>query len=595
MENWFNQVVKLLTPQFAANGGPIVLVQVENELSARGPNGSQYINWCGEMAEKALSAVPVPIIMCNGDSAPNTINSCNGNECTGFIEKNGQSGKILISQPALWTEDEGGFQVWGESPSKIISYFWGRNTSDVAYTALQWVARGGSHFNYYMYYGGNNFGRTAGSGITTMYASDVPICPDTFPHEPKFSHLGLLHSVIKTYGNIIASTPAQLGHSESLQWFDNTTGKWENGTQQLAWMYKSAQGSVIFIENQNKDYVLTRYNNNQYDMPGLSISVVDGTTLKVVFNSATIKPPTYRRVDQPFPTNTPFAWKIWKEPLDPADTAKFPSTIANNPIEQTAITIDKTQYLWYETTVSLSSAQSVGITIATQSSDVLLVFVDGVLKGTADDHTHSGFAITQKISLGQLSAGNHVLQILSENIGYDNGMGSGSTQKTKGITGKVLLGTQDITNLRWINRPSLAGEVLQVFTDAGSKNITWSSDLSKAGPVTWYRAEITISRALAANEGLLLDANGLGRGHAYFNGLDLGRYWTILMNDGSGNPTQRYYHIPSDLVVVGTNVLTLSEIEGASDSSKSRLILRSWVPVSADRINLQDIEVSCPL
>jgi len=67
------------------------------------------------------------------------------------------------------------------------------------------------------------------------------------------------------------------------------------------------------------------------------------------------------------------------------------------------------------------------------------------------------------------------------------------------------------------------------------------------------------------------------------------------MNDGSGNPTQRYYHIPADLVVVGTNVLTLSEIEGATDSSKSRLILRSWVPVSADRINPQEDEQSCPL
>jgi len=251
--------------------------------------------------------------------------------------------------------------------------------------------------------------------------------------------------------------------------------------------------------------------------------------------------------------------------------------------------------LWYETTITLSSAQSEVITIATQSSDVLLVFVDGELKGTADDHTHAGFAITQKISLGKLSAGNHILQILSENIGYDNGMGSGSTQKTKGITGKVLLGTQDITSNRWINRPALAGEVLEVFTEAGSKNITWSSDLSQAGPVTWYRAEITIPRALAANEGLLLDAIGLGRGHAYFNGFDIGRYWTILMNDGSGNPTQRYYHIPSDLVVVGTNVLTLSEIEGATDSSKSRLILRSWVPVNSNKmLTVKDTEQSCP-
>lgn len=42
--------------------------------------------------------------MCNGASAPNTINSCNGGDCTSFIEEYGQNGLVLKTQPALWTE-----------------------------------------------------------------------------------------------------------------------------------------------------------------------------------------------------------------------------------------------------------------------------------------------------------------------------------------------------------------------------------------------------------------------------------------------------------------------------------------------------------
>ena len=44
---------------------------------------------------------------CNGASANNTINTCNGNDCVGFLMSNGQSHRILIDQPALWTENEG--------------------------------------------------------------------------------------------------------------------------------------------------------------------------------------------------------------------------------------------------------------------------------------------------------------------------------------------------------------------------------------------------------------------------------------------------------------------------------------------------------
>lgn len=52
----YGKVVDTLAPQFATNGGPIVLVQVENELNGALP---EYVQWCGDMAEEALAATPV--------------------------------------------------------------------------------------------------------------------------------------------------------------------------------------------------------------------------------------------------------------------------------------------------------------------------------------------------------------------------------------------------------------------------------------------------------------------------------------------------------------------------------------------------------
>lgn len=149
MEKWFRTVVDQMAAGkfFATQGGPIVLVQVENELPK---TDTEYVAWCGTMAQSALDSVgvKVPITMCNGETANNTINTCNGNDCTAYLEKHGQNGRILIDQPALWTENEGGFQTWGGAPPPGKEpYFWGRSVADQAMSVMKWFARGGSHMN----------------------------------------------------------------------------------------------------------------------------------------------------------------------------------------------------------------------------------------------------------------------------------------------------------------------------------------------------------------------------------------------------------------------------------------------------------------
>jgi len=140
-------------------------------------------------------------------------------------------------------------------------------------------------------------------------------------------------------------------------------------------------------------------------------------------------------------------------------------------------------------------------------------------------------------------------------------------------------------------RPALLGELLQVFTPEGSPKVPWTSNWKAATglPVTWYQARFP-KPTMGHGEVLLFDATGMGRGHLFLNGRDLGRYWLILMNDGSGRPTQHLYHIPLDWLVEGTNVLTLGESLGATDASLPRLVKRKMVP-GAGQLD----DETCPL
>ena len=146
---WFRAVVEQLRAQMPQAGGPVILTQTENELYGA---SDEYVRWAGDMAaeELARAGVSIPVIMCNGQSAENTVNTCNALDCTSFLESNGQNGKVLITQPPAWTEVELGYQVWSGSPAQPLSYFYGRAPEDVAYSLARWFARGGALTNLYV-------------------------------------------------------------------------------------------------------------------------------------------------------------------------------------------------------------------------------------------------------------------------------------------------------------------------------------------------------------------------------------------------------------------------------------------------------------
>jgi hypothetical protein len=118
-------------------------------------------------------------------------------------------------------------------------------------------------------------------------------------------------------------------------------------------------------------------------------------------------------------------------------------------------------------------------------------------------------------------------------------------------------------------RPGLAGEHGHAakggrvpWTPAGAR-VSWPAG-------TWLRTRFSVPGPLPPASACLLNLTGLGRGRAYVNGHDIGRYWLLPRNDGSGVPSQRFYHVPPDwLAEAGAlNELVLFEDEGAADVSR---------------------------
>ena len=508
--------------------------------------------------------------MCNGETANNTINTCNGNDCSHYLETHGQNGRILIDQPGLWTENEGGFQTWGGAPPPGKEpYFWGRSIEDQSMSVMKWFARGGSHMNYYMWTGGNNYGRWTGDAITHMYAVDAIVCPDGFPHEPKYSHTTAMHGAIASVAQEIASAPA-------------ATTPTSIGEGASAYVY----GDVAFLESGAGKTTAT-FKGHSYTIPPRSSSLVRLSTGKVLFNSATIGAPSKEHRELK-PIALSGHWAEWAEPLmssqlKPADYPAASLFENAEPMEMTNLTHALTTFAFYEAAVTAEQATMLArsgegaamVSVKSFEAMGLVGFNNGKLIGTAHEITH-GNGASKTLVLGgpdnstdtdsdsaiTSAGGANVLTILAEELGYANyGF---KTQLFKGIApgpNSVHIGLKAVAG-PWKMRGGLAGEHLKIMDPAaatspvragraqpvmrndlcglvfgkyeclkfpvfGCAQVAWTPVSAGAGsPATWYKTEFATPAGVSdsgTGSQLLLDAKGLGRGRIWLNGHEIGR------------------------------------------------------------------------
>ena len=140
MGGFVRAVAAVMRPFLARVGGPIIMAQIENELQLS--PSDPYVAWCGELA--ASLDLDIPWVMCNGASANNTINACNGRHCSDPGQYADTHAALFPGQPLMWTEDWSFFATWGNAVSDESGPAWASRIGN-------WFALGAAHHNYYMF------------------------------------------------------------------------------------------------------------------------------------------------------------------------------------------------------------------------------------------------------------------------------------------------------------------------------------------------------------------------------------------------------------------------------------------------------------
>ncbi|TPX31599.1 beta-galactosidase [Synchytrium microbalum] len=638
METFTTQAMNAVRPYLAINGGPIILLQIENEYGAwlwkNFPYGHPYINWVARLAQNLEPQMPW--LMCVQGDIRSVINTCNGFYCDSSIHSHRQ---IFPNQPDMFTELWiAWFQLWGEPHPT-------RPAQDVAFSAARFFAKGGTYVSYYMWHGGTNFARHSGGPLLlTAYDYDAPLNEYGFANEPKQSHLASLNRVLAQYESVIVNTDTPVAS--------------QVGDVELHLYGLATSTQLLFCSNLNTNAADTiTYAGLNITMPPKSVSVVimeSGRVPRVVYNTATLPVVTssvkWQQISSYNITVAPTNISYISEPVGKA-TVDSAAVYSANPINQFLITNDTTDYMWYVCSgVTISGCSSA---TSKRKRDNTTSTMDNMLWWERYDATTSskiacqitfsfsdggpldlGYAYIDNQYLGMLpgngttstfpvsqlnSSTTHTISILSVSDGIAH-YNQHIEAITKGITGRVTVNGNDMTNCGWNMRPGLRGEQYQFPTNTTAP---WTKPLTNSTvipslPLTWYKLTFPITSfypqitpTLSTNlTTYVLDLASMKRGVAYVNGYNIGRYWSQLATNvtsydtypscvpvgtapvcdytqtysnqvcrvGCGYASQRYYHVPASWLYPGggstnqsvVNVVLLEEVGG--DVSQVRIV-----------------------
>jgi len=537
MARWVHELVRRIGDRQATRGGPVILVQMENEYAniARryGAAGQRYLTWCAALAREA--GVEVPLIMCEGAPA-GLLETLNGFSVWRRVDR---LFKERPNQPALWTENwTGWYDIWGQ-PHNL------RRATEIAYEILRFVAHGGTGINYYMWHGGTNFDRTAMFLATTSYDFDSPLDEFGLPTD-KSRHLAQLHRALQHIAPVLLAgrrlQPKVIVPGELPQQADGV----------LLHAYRLHGRTVILLINGNDWPKRVKAGGVELELPTRSGVIIERG--RVTYRTWDKPAAPIRRVMEPVALR--FCWRTIPESL-PARKSYRPVWLPHN------MAGGESDFGWYRTTVQAPRATTARLSAPV--SDFLAAWVNGRYVGVTpsrfkENRQRADFVQTLEIPL---RCGANELVLLVTALGLIKGdwmIQAPQSEEAKGLLGPVKLAGGRLTG-DW------------EFV-AGLQGPGQSADM----PLRWYRTHFTLSRAaLAKPEPWAVAVGELSRGRLWINGHGLGRYWQAptcaaveadiachphLLIERSEQPNQRWYHIPPDWLRPGTNELAVLEEAG---------------------------------
>ncbi|KAK5793822.1 beta-galactosidase 9 isoform X2 [Gossypium arboreum] len=595
MQRFVTKIVDLMREEklFSWQGGPIILLQIENEYGnmegSYGQKGKEYVKWAANMA-LGLGA-GVPWVMCKQTDAPgDIIDTCNNYYCDGYKPNS-------PNKPTIWTENwDGWYTSWGgRLPHRPVE--------DLAFAVARFFQRGGSLMNYYMYFGGTNFGRTSGGPFyITSYDYDAPIDEYGLRSEPKWGHLKDLHAAIKLCERalVAADSPQymKLGpRQEAHIYWENTQSTVLNTT-----LSESQSACSAFLANIDEHNTVTvTFRGKSYSLPPWSVSILPDCS-NVAFNTAKVGAQTSvklvenalsPKISAPELVMTKNevssiseSWMSVKEPIGIWSESNF---TVQGLLEHLKVTKDESDYLWHMTRIYVSDddvafweENKVSPTLVIDSMrDVLRIFINGELMGSVSGHW---VKVVQPV---QFQQGCSDLMLLSQTVGLQN-YGAFLEKDGAGFRGQIKLtgfknGDIDLSKASWIYQVGLKGEFQKIFTIEENEKAGWTNLKLDATPstFTWYKAYFD---SPDGSEPIAIDLGSMGKGQAWVNDHHIGRYWNLTApKDGCldscdyrgtygsnkcmtncGKPTQTWYHVPRSWLQASNNLLVIFEEIGGN-------------------------------
>lgn len=462
-----------------------------------------------------------------------------------------------------------------------------------------------------MYHGGNNYGRGAAAGVTTMYADGVNLHADGLSNEPKRSHLRKLHNALISVNDILMNHPRQLPYPKPI--------RSEADPAQRAFVYgENGQDQVAFLENRADTGAQVHFRGENFYLAGQSVVILarnaSSAVATVLFNTSDVNgsfPHKHHRVYTPLVAETQLKWQRWSELLGARGVPRK-QILSATPLEQLRVTLDKTDYLTYETSFRLNTEDPKAILrLTTCEANSFIVFLNH--RFVAEQHlAYPGgncskeFAFQLPVKLDQdedddnFSQKHYHLTLVSVSLGIS----SLGHDHRKGLTGGVRINDDlDLASHgNWKMLPGLVGEQLEIFNPRWTNSVEWKpvgnqspdedgdkevAKRPKFPLMAWYKTNFLLpepakpkpdTEQIEDVSSILLDCIGLTRGRAFINGHDLGRYW-LINEPGSDVYVQRYYHVPTDWLHFDNeteNLLVVFDELGGSTASM-RLVVSTMV------------------
>ncbi|KAJ6917706.1 hypothetical protein NC652_019897 [Populus alba x Populus x berolinensis] len=271
----------------------------------------------------------------------------------------------------------------------------------------------------------------------------------------------------------------------------------------------------------------------------------------------------------------------WEVFVEKAGIWGEPDFMKNGFVDHINTTKDTTDYLWYTTSIVVGENEEFlkegrhPVLLIESMGHALHAFVNQELQGSASGNgSHSPFKFKNPISL---KAGKNEIALLSMTVGLQNAgsfyewVGAGLTSvKIEGFNN----GTVDLSHFNWIYKIGLQGEKLGIYKPEGVNSVSWvaTSEPPKKQPLTWYKVVLDPP---AGNEPVGLDMLHMGKGLAWLNGEEIGRYWprkssvhekcvTECDYRGKFMPDKCFtgYHVPRSWFKPSGNLLVIFEEKG---------------------------------